>query len=122
MATSAVDDDLDGTSLDARFGMEDMAMLVFVLLLLKYPDLGDNKSGTRIIVVKDLRIFIFIHLAMHGHMFQGFHFFIAHGVVGAIIICNHGAPCVALKCLVASALASETLDVTCLGGGIRCRS
>jgi hypothetical protein len=108
VATSAVDDHLDGMSLDARFGVEDVATLVFVLLLLECQNLGDNESGARIIVAKDLPIFIFIHLAVHVHVFQGFHFFITHGVIGAIIIGNHGAPCGALKCLVAAALASET--------------
>jgi hypothetical protein len=67
VATSAVDDDLDGTSLDTRFGMEDVATLIYVLMLLKCQDLGDNKSGARIIVTKDLIVFIFIHLSMHGH-------------------------------------------------------
>jgi hypothetical protein len=42
--------------LNTRFGMEDGAMLVFVMLLLKCQDLGDNKSGARIIVTKDLSV------------------------------------------------------------------
>ena len=45
VATSAVDDDLDGMSWDARFRVEDVATLVLVLMLLKCQDLGDNKSG-----------------------------------------------------------------------------
>jgi hypothetical protein len=81
VATSAVDDDLDGMSLDTCFGMEDMATLVFVLLLLKCQDLGDNKSRARIIVAKHLIVFIFIHLSMHGHMLKCFHFFFTHRVV-----------------------------------------
>ena len=97
MATSVVDDDLDGTSLNTHFGMEDVATLVLVLLLLKCQDLGDNKSGARIIVTKDLIVFIFIHLLVHGHVLEGFHFFFAHGIVGAVIIGDHGAPCGALK-------------------------
>jgi hypothetical protein len=51
------------------------------LLLLKCQDLGDNKSGAQIIVAKDLCIFILIHSSVHGYVFQGFHFFIAHGVM-----------------------------------------
>ena len=46
MATPSIDDDLDGTSIDAGLCVEDMASLIFVLLMLKSQDLGDNKSGT----------------------------------------------------------------------------
>jgi hypothetical protein len=35
MATSSIYDDLDEFSLDACFGMEDVATLVFLLLMLK---------------------------------------------------------------------------------------
>ena len=97
MATSTVDGDLDGTSLDTRFGMEDVAMLVFILMLLKCQDLGYNKSGARIIVAKDLIVFIFIHLSMHGHVLKCFHFFFAHRVIGAFRVGDHGTPCGALK-------------------------
>ena len=119
MATSAVDDDLDGTSLDTRFGMEDVAMLVFILMLLKCQDLGDNKSRARIIVAKHLIIFFFIHLSMHCHVLKCFHFFFTHRVVGAVGVEDHSAACGALERLVASALASKALDVTCLVVSIR---
>ena len=42
MVTSVVDDDLEGMPLDAFFGMEDMASLVFILLVLECQDLEDN--------------------------------------------------------------------------------
>ena len=116
MAASDIDDDLDGTSFGARFGVEDTAMLVFVLLMLKCQDLGDNESGARIIVTKDLVIFIFIHALLHGHVLKRFHFFLSHQVIGVVIIGDHGAPSWALKCLVASALACEAFDGTRLGG------
>ena len=51
METSSIDDDLHGPSIDARLGVEDMASLVVVLLMLKCQDLGDNESG-----VVDLRL------------------------------------------------------------------
>ena len=41
MATSPVDDDHHGPSIDARLGVEDMASLVFVLFMLKGQDLGN---------------------------------------------------------------------------------
>ena len=84
METSSVDDEFHGPSIDARLGVEDMASLVVVLLMLKCQDLGDNESGARIIVTKDL--VIFIHLPMHGHVLKGFHFFFAHRVVGVIVV------------------------------------
>ena len=46
VATTSVDDDLDGPSIDAGLCVEDVASLVFFLLMLKSQDLGDNKSGT----------------------------------------------------------------------------
>ena len=46
MATPSINDDLDGHSIDAGLGVEDMASLIFVLLMLKSQDLGDNKGGT----------------------------------------------------------------------------
>ena len=49
---------------------------------------------------------------MHGHVLKCFHFFLTHGVIGAVIIGNHGALSGALKFLVASALACETFDGT----------
>ena len=78
MATPSIDDDLDGLSIDAGLGVEDMASLVFVLLMVKSQDLGDNESGARIFITKDLIIFVFIHLPVHGHMFKGFHFLLTH--------------------------------------------
>ena len=52
MATTSIDDDLDGPSIDAGFSVEDVASLVFVLLMLKSQDLGDNESGARILIEK----------------------------------------------------------------------
>ena len=78
MTTPTIDDDLDGPSIDAGLGMKDVASLVFVLLMLKSQDLGDNKSGARIFVTKDLIIFIFVHLPVHGHLLKGFHFSLTH--------------------------------------------
>ena len=46
MTTPSIDDDLDGSSIDAGLGMKDMASLVLFLLMLESQDLGDNKSGT----------------------------------------------------------------------------
>ena len=68
VATTSIDDDLDGPSIDADLGMEDMSSLVFFLLMLKSQDLGDNESGARIFVTKDLVIFIFNHLMVHSHI------------------------------------------------------
>ena len=96
--------------------MEYVASLVFFLLMLKSQDLGDNKSGARILITKDLIIFIFIHLSVHGHVLKGFHFFIVHRVVGAIVVEYHGALVCAFIGLVASAAASETLEGACLDG------
>ena len=45
MTTPSIDDDLDGSSIDVGLGMEDVASLVF-LVMLESQDLGDNKSGT----------------------------------------------------------------------------
>ena len=39
MATPSIDDDLDGPSIDAGLCVEDMASLIFVLLMLKSQDL-----------------------------------------------------------------------------------
>ena len=116
METFSVDDDLDGTTIDAHFGVEDVATLVFVLLVLKCQDFGDNKSGARIIVTKDLVIFIFIHLPVHGHVHKGFQFFFTHGVVSAVVIGDHGAPMGALKSLVALISTCEAFDGTRLDG------
>ena len=46
MTTPSIDDDLDGSSIDAGLGVENVASLVFFLVMLKGQDLGDNKSRT----------------------------------------------------------------------------
>ena len=46
MRTSSIDDDLDGSSIDADLGVEYVASLVFFLVMLESQDFGDNKSGT----------------------------------------------------------------------------
>ena len=119
MASSAVDDELDKFPLEARFCVEDVATLVLVLLLLKSQNLGNNESGARIVVAKDLRIFIFIHLAVHGHLLDGVHFIFTHGIIGAVSIHDHSSYCWALEGLVASSFARKALDVTCFVGVIR---
>ena len=110
MATTSINDDLDGSSIDAGLGVEDVASSVFFLLMLKSQDLGDNKSGARILITKDLIIFILIHSPVHGHLLKGFHFLVTHGVIGAIVVEDHGALVCALEGLVASASACETFD------------
>ena len=42
MTTTSIDDDLDRPSIDAGLGVEDVESLVFVLLMLKSEDFGDN--------------------------------------------------------------------------------
>ena len=46
MATTSIDDDLDGPSIDAGLSVEYVASLVFFLVMLESQDLGDNKGGT----------------------------------------------------------------------------
>ena len=116
MAASSIDDDLDGPSIDTGFGVEDVASLVFFLLMLKCQDFGDNESGARILITKDLIIFIFVHAPVHGRLLKGFHFLFTHGVIGSIIVEDHGALVGALERLVASAAASETLEGAYLDG------
>ena len=116
MTTPSIDDDLDGSSIDAGLGVEDMASLVFFLLMLKSQDLGDNESGARILITKDLIIFVLVHSPVHGHLLKRFHLLITHGVVGAIVVEDHGALVCAFIGLVASAAASETLEGACLDG------
>ena len=116
MATPSVDDDLDRPSIDAGLCVEDVASLVFFLLMLKCQDFGDNESGARILITKDLIIFILVHAPVHGHLLKGFHFSFAHGIISAIIVEDHGALVGALIGLVALAAASETLEGTRLDG------
>ena len=110
MATPSIDDDLHGPSIDARLGVEDMASLVFVLLMLKSQDFGDNKSGARIFITKDLIIFIFVHAPVHGHLLKGFHVLFTHGVIGSVVVEDHGALVGTLKGLVALSSTCEALD------------
>ena len=116
MAITSIDDDLDGPSTDSGLCVEDVASLVFVLLMLKCQDLGDNESGARIFVPKDLIIFIFVHARVHGHLLKGFHLLFTHGVIGSVIVEDHGALVGTLIGLVASAAACETFEGTCLDG------
>ena len=46
MKTPYINDDLDGSSIDAGLGVEYVASLVFFLVMLECQDLGYNKSGT----------------------------------------------------------------------------
>ena len=78
MATPSIDDDLDGPSIDAGLSVEDVASLVFFLLMLKCQDLGDNKSGARILITKDLIVFILVHEPVHDHLLKGFHLLFTH--------------------------------------------
>ena len=116
MDTPSINDDLDGPSIDAGLGMKDMASLVFLLLMLKCQDLGDNESGAWIFVTKDVIIFIFVRLPVHGHLLKFFHFSFTHGVICNIVVKNHGALVCTLEGLVASAAACEAFEGTCLDG------
>ena len=78
MATTSIDDDLDGPSVDAGLSVEDVASLVFFLLMLKCQDFGDNESGALILITKDLIIFILVHAPVHGHLLKGFHLLFTH--------------------------------------------
>ena len=46
MTTPSIDDDLDGSSIDAGLGVEYVALLVFFLVMLESQDFGDNKCRT----------------------------------------------------------------------------
>ena len=116
MTTTSIDDDLDGPSIDAGLGVEDMASMVFFLLMLKCQDFGDNESGARILITKDLIIFLLVHTPVHGHLLKGFHLLFTYGVIGSVVVEDHGALVCALEGLVASAAACEAFDVTCLEG------
>ena len=116
MATPSVDDDLDGSSIDSGLCVEDVASLVFFLLMLKSQDLGDNKSRARILITKDSIIFILVHSPVHGHLLKGFHLLVTHGVIGSIIVEDHGVLVCAFTGLVASTAASETLEGACFDG------
>ena len=39
---------------------------------------------------QDLIIFILVHAPVHGHLLKGFHLLITHGVIGAIVVEDHG--------------------------------
>ena len=110
MTTTSIDDDLDGPSIDAGLCVEDVASLIFFLLMLKSQDFGDNESGARILITKDLIIFILIHTPVHCHLIKGFHLLFTHRVIGSVVVEDHGAPVGTLKGLVASAATSETLE------------
>ena len=116
MTTTSIDDDLDGPSIDAGLSVEDVAYLVFFLLMLKSQDFGDNESGARILITKDLIIFILVHAPVHGHLLKGFHLLFTHGVIGSIIVEDDSALVCAFVGLVASAAASEILEGACLDG------
>ena len=60
--------------------------------------------------------FFIVHLAVHGDLLKGFHFAFTHGVMGAIVVEDHGSLVGALIGLVALAFASETLERTRLDG------
>ena len=116
MATPSINGDLDRPSIDAGLGVEDMASFVFVLLMLKCQDFGDKESGARILITKDLTIFIFVHAPVHVHLLKGFHFLFTHGVIGSVVVEDHGALVGTLKGLVALAAACEAFYGTCLDG------
>ena len=46
VATTSVDDDLDGAPIDVVLGVEDVAPFFFVLVVLERQDLGDHERGT----------------------------------------------------------------------------
>ena len=106
MTTPSIDDDLHRPSIDAGLGVEDMASLVFVLLMLKCQDLGDNESGARILITKDLIIFIVVHAPVDDHLLKGFHFLFTHGVIGSVVVEDHGA-------LVGTHRMMESIQETC---------
>ena len=61
-----------------------------------------NESGARILITKDLIIFILVHTPVLGHLLKGFHLFFTHGVIGSIIVEDHGTLVCAFVGLVAS--------------------
>ena len=112
MTTPSIDDDLEGPSISAGLGVEDMTSLVFVMLMLKSQDFGDNESGARILITKYLIIFIFVHAPVHGLLLKGFHFVFTHGVIGVVVVEDHGTLIGRFEGLVASVVACEALDGT----------
>ena len=42
MTTPSIDDDIDGASIDTGLGVEYVASLVFLLVMLEGQDFGDN--------------------------------------------------------------------------------
>ena len=115
VATTAINDDFDGAALYTRLGVEDVATLVLIKLLLESQHLGDHKRGTRVIVAIHLFDFFVISLGMMMDLNQSIHLAFAYGVVLAIFIEDHGALGRALKCLMPTALAREALNRACLG-------
>ena len=55
---------------------------------------------------------MFVHLPVHGHLLKGFHFLFTHGLIGFVIVEDHGAIVGAFKGHVASTAACEAFDVT----------
>ena len=83
VATSSIYDDFDGSSLNSRFVMQDVASLVFIFVVVEVSKYMEQKRA-RIIFAIELSIFNFFHLMMHSHIPQRFHCFFAHGVILAI--------------------------------------
>ena len=59
-----------------------------------------------------------LHFSLGGawRVLEGFHFAFAHGVIGVIVVEDHGSLVGALIGLVASTSACEAFDGTCLDG------
>ena len=66
-------------------------------------------------ITKDLFFFI-VHMVVHGHLLKGFHFSFTHGVIGSVVVEDHGALVCALEGLVTSASTCEAFEGTCLDG------
>src|SRR4051812_38822869 len=114
VATTAINDDFDGAALYTRLGVEDVASLVLIKLLLEGQHLGDHKGGDRVIVTIHMSVFFVIGLGVMMDLNQSIHLAFTYGVVLAIFIEDHGALGRALKCLVTTALAREALNRACL--------
>jgi hypothetical protein len=114
VATTAINDDFDGAALYTRLGVEDVASLVLIKLLLEGQHLGDHKGGTRVIVTIHMSVFVIIGLGVMMDLNQSFHLAVTYGVVLAIVFEDHGALGRALKCLVTTSFAREALNRACL--------